>query len=136
MRIISLFIPGAPKSKGSLEHRGGGKMREAVVGSTTWKRKMAGLLESHWNKFYPGQRTEAPVRVTATFFLPVATHEALITERASGNYDLDKLIRNLGDAITEAKIWKDDSQAVCWIAVKMPANSTHPQGVSVVIEEC
>src|SRR5678816_4624759 len=76
-RFILVFIPGAPKSKGSLEHRGNGKMRESVIGSMTWKRIMAGMLREAWRAKYPGQRILGPCRVDTTHFLPVASLDAV-----------------------------------------------------------
>jgi Holliday junction resolvase RusA-like endonuclease len=134
-RFILVFIPGAPKSKGSLEHRGNGQMRESVIGSTTWKRIMAGMLREAWQAKYPGQRILGPCRVDTTHFLPVASLNALVIERARGNYDRDKLERNVNDAITEAGIWKDDAQNVCGHGQKSMADSRWPQGVHVFIQE-
>lgn len=134
LKILTVFIPGAAKSKGSMEHRGGGQLKESVRGSTEWKRVMAQVLATEYAKWYREPMTRA-IGVYGHFWLPVATYDALLAERARGNYDLDKLIRNLGDAATEAKVWKDDAQVVLWNVGKAPADGAHSQGVEITIRE-
>jgi crossover junction endodeoxyribonuclease RusA len=46
--------------------------------------------------------------------------------------DLDKLVRCVCDAITDAGLWHDDSQVVCLITAKRYAS---PPGVHIVITE-
>jgi Holliday junction resolvase RusA-like endonuclease len=136
-RFIIVFIPGAPKSKGSLEHRGNGKMRESVIGSTTWKRIMAGMLAAEWVRLGHGPPMVGPIRIDAVFFLPVKTADGLTARGAQGNYDLDKLTRNLLDAITDSGIWNDDSQATDLYVFKRKVGDLghQSQGVHVTIQE-
>lgn len=108
MKIVSVFIPGLPKTKGSMEHVGGGKMRESVEGSTRWKRIMAGLIHDQYRRSfsapYPG-----PCSVLADAYFD-CTGEDLIREGATG--DTDKLMRNVMDALKDAGAYIDDAQVV------------------------
>jgi Holliday junction resolvase RusA-like endonuclease len=127
--VLEAFIPGAPKSKGSLDHIGGGQMRENVAGSKRWRMLMADSLRRHWAGREP---LACPVQVDAYFYLPVADEMALVTKGARGNYDKDKLERNLYDALTDAGVWKDDSQAVDGRILKTVAVPLRwPQGVRI-----
>jgi Holliday junction resolvase RusA-like endonuclease len=135
--VLDVFIPGAPKSKGSLTAQGK-RMVENVAGSKQWRMLMAHRLRQAWHQ---GDHLAAeaglnvpldgPVRVDACFYLPVADEKALITKGARGNYDKDKLERNLYDAMTDAGIWRDDSQAVDGQVGKSGASESLPQGVRV-----
>jgi len=130
--VLDEFIPGASKSKGSMEHIGAGQMRESVAGSKLWRMLMAYQLRHAWA---PRAPLAGPVQVDGWFYLPVASPQALVTKGARGNYDKDKLERNLFDAITDAAVWKDDAQAVDGRMVKAMATEQAPQGVHVLIWE-
>ena len=103
--LVMTWVPGAPKTKGSLAVRNGrtGALREAVAGSTQWRQLIAKrAIECR-------QRVEAwdgPAGVSAYFYLP---RDDVITPRAG---DIDKLTRNVLDALEDAAIWKDDVQCV------------------------
>lgn len=127
--IFMVFIPGAPKTKGSMKHIGHGNMRESVKGSTEWKRVMSGLLAAEYAKLGVPP-IDGPVRVGLTFKLP-GDNFADVWAARSG--DLDKLCRNALDALTDAKVYVDDVQVVGLMASKGPAYG-HP-GVLVSVEE-
>jgi Holliday junction resolvase RusA-like endonuclease len=130
--VLDAFVPGAPKSKGSLTARGD-QMVENVVGSKQWRMLMANRLRRYWGGIAP---LAGPVQVDAYFYLPVASNRALIAKGARGNYDKDKLERNLYDALTDAGVWKDDSQAVDGRIAKVMATASGgllPQGVRVLV---
>jgi Holliday junction resolvase RusA-like endonuclease len=133
-RELDVFVPGAPKSKGSLTAQGK-RMVENVAGSGYWRKLMANRLRQYWDGDEP---LDGLVQVDAYFYLPVASMDALVTKGARGNYDLDKLLRNLYDAITDAGVWRDDSQAASGTIVKVMATGPSgllPQGVRVMIRE-
>lgn len=130
MKIISLFIPGAAKTKGSMRHVGRGQMRESVEGSTQWKRLMAGLLHAHYRKFY-SEPMAGPVSVRALVVLPVEPEKLI--EQGSG--DVDKLARNLLDALTDAKVYGDDAQVVVLHIVKESFRTGRPIGIEVTVQE-
>jgi Holliday junction resolvase RusA-like endonuclease len=159
--LLDEFIPGAPKTKGSVTAMtdvipqvraaisaltagshgqalkilhaivsGGTKthVRQSVTGSTKWARIMERMLASAWAG--RPRREGVPIRVSLTYYLPV-TQERLI-EQGSG--DVDKLERNVLDAITKAGVWKDDAQVVGVVHEKRCAGVI-PQGVRIQIWE-
>lgn len=89
--LADVWVPGLPKTKGSLTRGRGGGMRESVIGSTTWRLLVAERVRG-WRKVqgltvpYDG-----PVIVLACFYLSADP----IAARAG---DLDKLVRNVLDA--------------------------------------
>ena len=114
--LLSVWIPGKPKTKGSLEvvnaRRGRSVVRESVVGSKRWRALMAYAL---------GNAYDAPpligrVGVDAVFHLPVQD----VTTAGAG--DLDKLARNLLDAMQDAKIFSNDVQVAPLILDKVEAD--------------
>ena len=97
MIITELWIPGRPVTKGSLT-RVGGALRDTPQ-SKAWRRIMAGAIRDDLRRrrqrdpelllpAYAG-----PVHVYAVWFLPV-------DPLAHGAGDLDKLLRNLLDALS------------------------------------
>lgn len=48
--------------------------------------------------------------------------------------DLDKLVRAVGDALTDAGVWSDDAQVVAWNAWKRRTAPGEPEGVWVTLE--
>jgi Holliday junction resolvase RusA-like endonuclease len=113
-------VPGHPKTKGSLVVRNAkaGTMREAVAGSTRWRQLIAERVREC------RQRAEAwdgPAGVTAYFYLP---RDDIITARAG---DIDKLTRNVLDALEDAAVWADDVQCVTLDIRKHPL-SRSPEG--------
>lgn len=86
-------------------------------------------------------RLEGPVSlsVTFTFDLPKSapkTRRVWPITRSSG--DLDKLVRAAGDALTDAGVWRDDSQVVRLAAEKVHVGdpgSLHIPGACVTVRE-
>ena len=131
--MTGLWIPGRPKTKGSLDfvpgrrcrccsrcaaHLDGGFAKENVAGSGRWRKLMSYALGG-------GEAFEAgPVSVAGVFALPV---EDVIAPRAG---DLDKLARNLLDALQDAQVYRDDVQVSRLLLDKIPAGERGP-GVAV-----
>jgi len=120
-----VWIPGAPKTKGSLEHRGHGQMKESVVGSKQWRMLMA-------ERFRAAHKGAAPlvggVGVEAYFIMPTVD----VTVARTG--DLDKLLRNVLDALQDAGVVTDDVQVGEIKAVKRAVRADLPHaGVHVRI---
>lgn len=118
VEVLNFWVPGPPKTKGSLEVVNTG--RNAVGGrvvlqdssaSKRWRKLVAYAAEqakgSVWSTpggvhAYP---LDGPVAVDLTFGLsgdPVAVRSG----------DLDKLYRNVLDALTDAGVYEDDVQVV------------------------
>lgn len=142
--LVDTFVPGRAKTKGSLRHRGGGRMEEAVIGSKDWRRMMCERMKSNWRTGEGGVRdaVSGGVAVSATFSLPCARGSASLITQGSG--DIDKLLRNLLDAMQDAGVIVNDAQVVRVISEKRIAVDTSgphghaapgsmPQGVHIQV---
>lgn len=118
---LTWFVAGTPRPKGSLEPqivRGGGgratgrvRMVEGSPDSTRWRRTMAMAFRDEVRPPLDG-----PVVVSCGFWfdrsrygpdtrkLPYPTGKTIA--------DLDKLVRNVLDALTDAQVYFDDRQVV------------------------
>lgn len=129
MDALSLWVPGRPKTKGSLDFQPGRKCRccakceaylpggravENVAGSKRWRQLMAYSIERAMREAGGSPLGDGEVGVGATFYLPVTD----VTAVRAG--DADKLARNLLDALTDASAYKDDVQVSrLWVAKKV-----------------
>lgn len=124
---LEIWVDGMPRPKGSLKHaiakainradaqrcphcRGPVRVvpSESVKGSSTWRREVAVLLRDAWGGREPLGACWAQVH----FYFDRPTGETMPypTKRQYG--DLDKLQRNVFDAVTDAGVWADDSGLV------------------------
>lgn len=108
--LATVTVAGIPKTKGSMRHVGGGKMQEQVVGSKRWRQLVAAVLR----EAYPHPAAyDGPVGVTMLFNFPrpvSAPTRPWPHTKATG--DLDKLYRNIGDAMQDAGVVTEDSRIV------------------------
>lgn len=161
MILVSTFVAGHPKTKGSLAKRPNGTLYDSVVDSGKWRALMAGALRDayartwaqrtcgaeyhasgetigcthpHYLKCGTPQPYPAGVEVSALFWLPV-------DPLASGAGDLDKLLRNVLDALgTRSKnprynggVIIDDNQVVRFLSVHKIGPTDQP-GVHVTVD--
>lgn len=114
--LIDVFVPGWPRTKGSVEHKGGGRVSDSDL-SIKWRQMMA----YKFRNAYAGQPpAEGAIRTELIAMLPVATWEDLIKRGARGNGDIDKLLRNVFDALAQdlkkphlsAAVYVDDAQVI------------------------
>lgn len=127
--VGAFFAQGRPRTKGSmtpqLSKGKGGRLTVHLVESGTysvpWKRQMIAAIRSQCN---PQIAYTGPVIVNATFYYiaegPTASflpYPTLLTG-VNANGDLDKLLRNLLDALTQSKLIADDSLVMRIIAEK------------------
>lgn len=113
--MLSCWVPGRPKTKGSLTVVNG---RHGIATDTPaskrWRQLMAytvGLTLAP-----RGGTLEGPVVVVAVFHLPAV-------DVAAGRVgDLDKLARNLLDALTDAGVYGDDVQVTRLLVDKVEAD--------------
>jgi Holliday junction resolvase RusA-like endonuclease len=118
IEVLNFWVPGPPKTKGSLTARaprchccpacrgyvGQPQLRDSV-GSGRWRKLVAYQAAQAMGQLPWGGLIIGPVAVDLTFGLlgdPVAT----------GAGDLDKLYRNVLDALTDAGVYKDDVQVM------------------------
>lgn len=136
------FVPGWAKTKGSVEAvpRRNGKgtyVSQSVQGSTDWAR----IVEDHVRRTFrdaDGKQREkrtGAVRVTLTYWLPCAA-EQLTVKGAHGNGDIDKLERNVLDALERAGIYANDAQVLGVVHEKRSAlDESHAAGVEIAVFE-
>lgn len=123
IEVLNFWVPGPPKTKGSLTARaprchccpackgyvGQPQLRDSA-GSGRWRKLVAYQAEAAMNEgdrrfmVWPLSNVR-PVAVDLTFGLG---GDVL----ASGAGDLDKLYRNVLDALTDAGVYEDDVQVV------------------------
>lgn len=116
--IVSVHVLGVPRPQGSLKvlPNGGVKYGDRVY---EWRR----LVTATVRHALDGERLGGPLVLHVVFELPrPAGHSG--TGRNAGQLrtsapcwpttapDLDKLVRAIGDALTDAGVWADDAQVV------------------------
>ncbi len=123
--LLAIQVIGTPRSKGSMRpfitKDGKPRMREQHGHSSDWR--AAVVDAAHWaircdcpdpgcTALRPGFPCEAPVVAQLAFLFarPKTPRWPLPATRAVG--DLDKLIRNILDALVDAGVLRDDSQVV------------------------
>lgn len=127
--MLRVWIPGHPKPQGSkiAGRRKDGTvfMREANSKARPWRNVVIEAL----SKEAP-DTLEGAVRVHAHFYMPMLK-KPIPHPVTRSSYDIDKLSRNVLDALTIAGIVYDDSQVVTLIATK--EYSERP-GVQITVE--
>lgn len=140
MTAVDFWVPGTPVPKGSLRHVGNGRLVESAKGLPDWRRAIA---DAAWTYRLEQTPFDGAVAVTLDFYLPrPASHfrsgdrsrelRATAPTRPAKRPDVDKLARVI-DALTDAGLWRDDSQVVDLIARKHFADDRIP-GVRIQIE--
>lgn len=124
--LMETFCPGRPKTKGSMTARLNGSMHDTPA-SSQWRAlvaRAAKMARRDWAwEAYPG-----PVAVACVFYLPVAD---VIAVRSG---DIDKLVRNVLDALTDAQVYVDDVQVVRAVAEKIAATDLLRPGVWISVK--
>lgn len=118
---FSLGVVGRPRTKGSMRHQGHGHMVEQVAGSAAWRQlvaeQLAGVLGQEQGPDGPVRRYlpyDGPVNVRAHFMFVRQGADSNPYPTKIGYGDLDKLSRNIGDAMVDAGVIVDDSLIVAW----------------------
>jgi Holliday junction resolvase RusA-like endonuclease len=127
--MLTVFIPGHPKPQGSKvigrRKDGSAFMREANKNARPWRSVVIDAL-----KPLATEPLEDAVRIHLHFYMPLLKKTPNFpTTRSS--YDIDKLCRNMLDAVQIAGIIHDDSQVVSLIATKEYAERS---GVQIRVE--
>jgi hypothetical protein len=148
--ILSLWIQGRPRTKGSMKPilgRGGKYlgMRESSDYGPPWRKHMVKIITEWlqaremsggrpvWDKYL------GAVEVSATFYFERIGPSAqkmrfpIVKSGENANGDLDKLERNLLDALTDAGLIHDDSQVSALTTRKRWAPNGLPPGVQVEV---
>lgn len=133
---LTFVVHGSPKAKGSMRHVGHGRMVEQLAGSKPWREavKWAALqaIAGREGTGDPFATLSGPVvvEVVFSFAKPKSAPKNRRTwpiTRSSG--DVDKLLRNLLDALVDAAVLGDDSQVVRAVPEKAYAGE-YPSGLT------
>lgn len=119
MTTLTLGVEGSPAPQGSKRAyvvKGRAVLIEDNKRTKPWRAAitLTARVEANRQKW---TTTDQPVELDVTFLIP----KPATSRRAypSVKPDLDKLLRALLDGLTDANIWKDDSQVVSLIARKV-----------------
>lgn len=127
---LDVFVPGTPAAQGSKRHVGGGRMVESSKALGPWRSTVT--LAVH--QACPGPALTGAVAVSVEFVLP---RPKSTPKRSTPPHirkpDVDKLIRAVFDAVTDAGVvWGDDSQVDVVQASKRTAEVGETPGVRIV----
>lgn len=130
---VNVFVVhGVPAPQGSKRHVGGGVMVESSKKVKPWREAVKWAVLSR-----PEDAKTlgilGPVRVSVTFFLQrpgghygtgrnAGVLKASAPEYPAVKPDLDKIVRSTLDALTDAGVYRDDSQVVTLISEKLYGN--------------
>lgn len=114
--LTEVFVPGVPKTKGSLNVRGR-HVEEAVAGSSRWRALVAERVRADRARRGLTVPWPGPVRVRiVSFYVQTAADERAgriaPTEPRAGHGDVDKLERNVLDALKDAGAYVDDALVI------------------------
>lgn len=127
---ITFKVPGVPQPQGSKRHVGGGRMIESSAKLRPWRDRVVFTAR----EALQGREALAAAVLTVTFRLP---RPASVSAKRRPNHtvkpDLDKLIRAVGDALTEAGVVTDDAVIHSISASKVYVDSPADSGVTVVV---
>lgn len=139
--IMSVQVDGRPRTKGSLKNVAtkGQKanLQEDDPRSVAWRQRMVTEMGSRCNfGRTPGFPSVLPVEVRCTFLFerPARTDRDFPTSQGIGA-DLDKLERNVLDALQEAGVIKNDAQVVRLVGEKSWATDGEPEGALITVWE-
>jgi crossover junction endodeoxyribonuclease RusA len=121
---LRFVVYGGPKTKGSLKHVGRGILVEDHKSSKPWREavKWAALeaIAAREGTGEPFAMLSGPVEVLVVFSFPrpknAGPRVTRPATRSSG--DVDKLLRNVFDALGDAYVFADDSQVARVVANK------------------
>lgn len=146
MALASFFVPGRPRTKGSLKVITPRGRKPILVEdheySEPWRRKIVSIIRAKIPavNLASHEPYSGPVVVWAYFRFDQNGKTAqehpypTVNAGVNANGDLDKLVRNLLDALTDSRLIRDDSQVVRLSAGKCWATEQDQAGVSVLVE--
>lgn len=150
---IAFFVAGRPQTKGSMivRHRHGSSNGMGRCTCQNWVTEMAGGRLAEWNDHIARQAARAmkgampiegaaTVRLTFYFPRPVSHTKAQRQSpwvAVNKRYDIEKLVRSVHDALTQAAVWIDDGLACELHTSKRYADETAGErpGVWIEVEE-
>jgi Holliday junction resolvase RusA-like endonuclease len=143
MILTECWIPGLPKTKGSLNFIGERYVKENVKGSTRWRVLVADAVRRDRKRRALSEPAYGPVAVRALFWLPAPRNpnRDFGAPVHAGAGDVDKLARNVLDALADdAKVasknggaFVNDNQVCDLLAVKFLATPSAPPGLALTV---
>lgn len=130
--MLNFFVPGRPAPQGSKKSVGRGRFVEASKYLPAWRKAVTefaiyAATEHGWDTI------EGPVTLEVVFYLErPATIKINKRPHPIVPPDIDKLVRGVSDALSDAGVWGDDSQVVKLVAFKRYADN-HEQGAFVSV---
>lgn len=131
---LSFFVPGIPVPQGSKNgyiRRGKVVLVEAVKALKPWRE----TVTAHARESNHAAALRGPVSVELRFVMyrPKGTPKRS-TPPAVKKPDVDKLVRAVFDALTEAAVWGDDAQVTRLFTTKRIAEPGETPGVHVLVQ--
>lgn len=130
VKILDVFVPGAPIPQGSLAMGRGGQMYWSNTKTLRpWRKAMTSIIEA----FMPrdlGDGYDDGVRVELKFYHKRGASVKRKHKITAG--DLDKLTRAVLDSLTDSKIISDDSRVVQLVCSK-EYDDDHAEGVIIQV---
>lgn len=131
---MTFRVDGVPVPQGSKTvARGGGKswLRDANGAKLApWRRRVADAAAEAASV---GRSFDCPVLVVAVFYMPAPKRPRWWLPAVKP--DLDKLMRALGDGMTDGGLVKDDARITTLALMKRYATDDNPAGVRVLVME-
>jgi crossover junction endodeoxyribonuclease RusA len=127
---MTIIVPGIAAPQGSKRHVGNGRMVESCTRVKAWREAIAyAAIEAQGSK----PSIAGPVSIVIWFLLP-RPKRAKFRNYPATRPDLDKLVRAVFDALTQARVWFDDGQVTSLTSMKMWADDGGPR-VEITLTE-
>lgn len=130
MSLFPLHIRGIPAPQGSKSVTRRGVMFEANKKTGAWREAMrrafVAALEPYGDAWEP---LDGPLEVSVTFFMPRPQRPRWPLPAVKP--DADKLMRALGDALTDSGVIRDDARITTLHVRKRYATALQPPGVTI-----
>ena len=132
--MFSVFVPGDPAPQGSKRHVGGGVLVDSCKRLPEWRTDVRAAFIGADGQ--PKAKFEGPIMVHYDFVLPRRkSTPKRRTPPATKKPDWEKLSRAIGDAITSAGVWPDDSHVVFATVSKRIAELGETSGCNIMISD-
>ncbi len=139
--MIEFVVYGTPVTQGSKKIARGRLIDDDPAALRRWRANIVQTAREH----YQGEPLGGPIRLTVTFFLKrpkrhyrTGRFADQLRDDAPPVYcdakpDADKLVRAVGDALTDAGVWRDDAQAAVLNVRKRYAPDGRTEGAAIRI---
>ena len=134
--MITFNVVGTPVQQGSKRHVGGGRFIEAANGHRQWRYAVANKAAELAAEL--DGPLDGPLMLTVVFRFPMPASRSKKVQAQKVGWkqsapDLDKLVRTIGDALTESGLIRDDARIGMVVATKVEV--TDWSGVVVTLSE-